>query len=444
MVRSTFPPTKINTRRKFLEFYFHERHEFPAKTPAAIRVRQPLEYLLFSIFPMIPFRDALDLLLTAAPTLPSESLGIESACGRVLRQEIHADRDFPPFDRVMMDGFAMRAGDFASGREFRITGTAPAGSPAVELSSAAMSCVEVMTGAPLPLGADCIVPVEEITNAGGMIRVSADFEVVPGRFVHTAGSDARAGELLLEPGILLGSREIGVAASCGEAWIEVSKLPRIHIFATGDELVAVDETPQPHQIRQSNASAIACALQRAGHPSAASARLRDDPMESALAVRSALEESDWLIITGAVSKGARDFVPALLDSLGCRCLFHGVAQRPGKPAGCWIGPVGQVIMALPGNPVSALTGLHAFVLPALAVASGLPLPKPRLVIPAERFAGLSGMTHHLPVTLGDDGRARPAPTGNSGDFIGLLKSDGFVTLPPRGGLSAAHPFTPWL
>ena len=150
------------------------------------------------------------------------------------------------------------------------------------------------------------------------------------------------------------------------------------------------------------------------------------------------------MITGAVSKGARDFVPALLDSLGCRCLFHGVAQRPGKPAGCWQGPDGQVVMALPGNPVSALTGLHAFVLPALAVMVGLPVPKPRLVIPAGRLEGLPGMTQHLPVKLGDDGRAHAAPTGNSGDFIGLLRSDGFVTIPPRGGITAAFPFTPWL
>jgi molybdopterin molybdotransferase len=120
-----------------------------------------------------------------------------------------------------------------------------------------------------------------------------------------------------------------------------------------------------------------------------------------------------------------------------------VAQRPGKPAGCWLGPQQQIIMALPGNPVSALTGLHAFVLPTLAVASGLPLPRQRLVIPAERISGLPGITWHLPVTLGDDGRAVTAPTGNSGDFIGLLKSDGFVTLPPRGERFAAFPFIPW-
>ena len=406
--------------------------------------RQSVDHLLSFGRPMIPFCDALDLLLNAVSVAERERVPIESACGRVLRQEIRADRDFPPFDRVMMDGFAMRAVDFEKGREFVLLGSAPAGSPAVELPSGAMSCVEVMTGAPLPLGADCIVPVEETGRAGERIRVSPDFEVVPRRYVHAAGSDAREGELLLESGVWLGSREIGVAASCGAAWIEVSKLPRIQILATGDELVAVDESPQAHQIRQSNASAIACALQRAGYQVAACARLRDEPVESAEALRSALEDSDWLVITGAVSKGARDFVPALLDALGCRCLFHGVAQRPGKPAGCWIGPGGQMIMALPGNPVSALTGLHAFVLPALSVAAGRSLPKPRLVVPGGRFDGLPGMTQHLLVSLGADGRAQPAPVGNSGDFIGLLRSDGFVTLPPRGVPAAAVPFTPWL
>ena len=391
---------------------------------------------------MISFRAACDLLTAAVTVAKTEHVPLESAGGRVLRQEIHADRDFPPFDRVMMDGFAMRAVDFEEGREFVLSGTAPAGRPAVELPSTALSCIEVMTGAPLPLGADCIVPVEETSRDGERIRVSPNFEVVPRRYVHAAGSDARAGECLLKPGVLLGSREIGVAASCGAAMVEISQLPRIAILPTGDELVAVDVIPEAHQIRQSNGHAIRAALTLAGHTAELHATLEDEA--DAEALRGILENNDWLIITGAVSKGARDFVPALLDSLGCRCLFHGVAQRPGKPAGCWLGPAGQVVMALPGNPVSALTGLHAFVLPSLAVASGRPLPRPRLAVPAGRLDGLPGMTQHLPVKLSDDGRAHAAPTGNSGDLIGLLRSDGFVTIPPRGELAAAFPYTPWL
>lgn len=394
---------------------------------------------------MIPFRESFDLLLGSVSTLPVERVRIEAAAGRVLRQEIRADRDFPPYDRVMMDGFALRSHDLLGGRVFHIAGQAPAGRETAMMPDHPDTCLEVMTGAPLPIGADCIVPVEETTRTGTEeITLAPSFGHMEGRFIHARGSDAREGDLLLKSGILLGSREIGVAASCGAAWLEVSRKPVISIFSTGDELVPVDETPAPHQIRQSNAHAIRCALERAGHPPGHVGTLADDPD----AARGVLEErvvaSDFVILTGAVSKGSRDFIPGLLDSLGCTRLFHGVAQRPGKPAGCWIGPAGQVVMALPGNPVSALTGLHAFVLPALAVASGLPVPKPRFVIPSGRMDGLSGMTQHLPVTLGTDGRVLAAPTGNSGDFIGLLKSDGFVTLPPRGGISTALPFTPWL
>ena len=393
---------------------------------------------------MISFQLALETLIARTPLLPVESCRIEAATGRVLRREIRADRDVPAYNRVMMDGYALRACELGAHREFGVACSAPAGSPAATLPESRGACVEVMTGAPLPLGADCIVPVEETIRDGDIVQIARSFEAAPRRFVHAAGSDAREGDLLLGSGVLLGSREIGVAASCGAAWLEVSRKPEIMVLSTGDELVAVDETPATHQIRQSNAHAIRCALERAGYPPCHVGTLADDPDAARNVLCERLTASDYVILTGAVSKGARDYIPAMLDSLGCARVFHGVAQRPGKPAGCWIGPAGQVIMALPGNPVSALTGLHAFVFPALAVASGLPLPKPRLVIPSDRMDGLPGMTRHLPVKLGADGRVQPAPTGNSGDFIGLLKSDGFVTLPPRGGISVALPFTPWL
>jgi molybdopterin molybdotransferase len=392
---------------------------------------------------MIPFQNAFDLVVKHAPRMEVESCRLEDAADRVLRREIRADRDFPPFDRVMMDGFAMRAADLEAGGSFRITGCASAGEPRKALLPEPRCCVEVMTGAPVPDGADCIVPVERTARGtDDEILVTPDFEPRSGLFIHRAGSDCAAGTVLLRPGTRLGSRESGVAASCGAALVDVSRQPRITIVPTGNELVPVRAAPAPHQIRQSNGHAIRAALRRAGFAAVLADPLGDEA--GAACLRPALESSDWLIITGAISMGARDFIPALLDSLGCARIFHGVAQRPGKPAGCWTGARHQIVMALPGNPVSALTGLHAFVLPALAVASGMPLPRPRLVIPAERADGLRGLSHHLPVTLGGDGRAHPAPTGNSGDFIGLLKSDGFVTLPPQGVLSAALPFTPWL
>jgi molybdopterin molybdotransferase len=398
---------------------------------------------------MLSFHEALELLLKCPPLMAAERCRLVDATGRVLRENVAADRAVPAFDRVMMDGYALRFADWQAGhRSFRVTGSAPAGHAAVSLSAEIGSCVEVMTGAPCPSGADCIVPVEEVVGGDpGCVKFSEAAAPVAGRFIHRAGSDAAAGQILLESGVLLGSREIGVAASCGAAWLEVSRVPEIAVIATGDELVGVDEFPAPHQIRQSNAHSLAAALRLGGYPPRHVGVLNDEISAARPVIEELLAAHDWLVLTGAVSKGARDFVPTLLADLGCREIFHGVAQRPGKPAGCWIGPGGQVVMALPGNPVSALTGLHAFVFPALAVASGLPRPSLRRVVMGDGAMQLSGFTRHLPVTLRADGRAEPAATGNSGDFIGLLNSDGFVTLPPRGeahAISAAFPFTPWL
>lgn len=398
---------------------------------------------------MVSFPEALELLLKNVRLAEGEHCRLEHAAGRVLRQRVMADRNFPAFDRVMMDGYALRVADWQAGcRRFRVTGAAPAGRAMVELSDETGTCVEVMTGAPCPAGADGIVPVEEVlAHDGSTVIFKESADPVAGRFIHPTASDAVAGEVLLEPGRLLGSREIGVAASCGSAWLEVSKQPRIAVMATGDELIGVDEIPAPHQIRQSNAHSLAAALRRAGHAPDHVGVLNDEVEVSRPVLARLLEDHDWLILTGAVSKGARDFVPSLLGELGCREVFHGISQRPGKPAGCWLGPAGQVVMALPGNPVSALTGLHSLVLPGLAVASGQSRPPLRHGVMDPRQLDLPGMTRHVPVTLRADGRAEPAATGNSGDFIGLLRSEGFLTLPPRGAgvaVSTAFPFTPWL
>jgi len=393
---------------------------------------------------MISFPDAFRQLLAATPLLETERIRIEAAAGRVLREELRTDRPMPPFDRVMMDGYALRSADWGAGcREFLLTGTAPAGQPATKLAEAAGTCVEVMTGAPLPQHADVIVPVEHTTPTPcGAIRINLPADPVPGEFIHRTGSDASAGTLVLTPGCRLGSRQLGVAVSCGAAWIEVSRQPRLTVFATGDELVTVDEIPLPHQIRQSNAHAIAAALALAGYPVAAADTLPDNPATAATRLAAALATTDWLVLTGAISKGARDFIPNMLDQLGCRRLFHGIAQRPGKPAGCWLGPAGQVIAALPGNPVSALTGLHALVLPALAAACGQAPAPQRLLQLAAPVTPPPHTTLHLPVLL-RDGLAHPDPPGNSGDFLGLLRSDGFLTLVPDNGPATHFPFTPW-
>jgi molybdopterin molybdotransferase len=394
---------------------------------------------------MISFHEALDLLTENAPALSTERCRIEQAAGRVLREQIHADRDFPPFDRVMMDGYAIRSDVLSKCRDFQIAGSAAAGQVTQVMPEQRECCVEVMTGAPLPHGADCVVPVEEVSFAApNRIHVSASFECAAGKFIHRAGIDAQAGNVLIESGCLLGSKEIGVASACGMGWLEVSRRPVIRVFATGDELVPVDQVPAPHQIRQSNAHAIRGALHRGGYEVSQVGVIRDNIEEAEAILKQELGACDWLILTGAVSKGARDFIPMILGRLGSRKLFHGVLQRPGKPAGCWLGPDGQMIVALPGNPVSALVGLHALVLPALAKADGMTTPRKRRVAVAESVERLDSMTLHLPVSLDDGGRALAEATHNSGDFIGLLRSDGFITLPPREVADTEFSFTPWL
>ena len=241
--------------------------------------------------PMLTFPKALETLLANTPLLPSERVRIGCAAGRILWQDISADRDLPPFDRVMMDGYALRSGDLERTREFSVVGTAPAGAPAVSLPETHGACVEVMTGAPLPCGADCIVPVEETEMLADGIRVSHDFEAVHGRYIHPLGSDAKQGTPLVPSGTVLGSPEIGVAASCGAGFLEVSKLPRIAVIATGDELVPVDCIPEAHQIRQSNAYAITAALTRAGYPVMSSGTIGDGPSSSE-AIRTLLSEAD--------------------------------------------------------------------------------------------------------------------------------------------------------
>jgi molybdopterin molybdotransferase len=393
---------------------------------------------------MVSFDQALEFLLKNVPLSAVVACRIEQAAGRVLRENVRADSDFPAFDRVMMDGYALRWRDWQAGhRTFRVTGSAPAGQPMASLAGEAATCLEIMTGAPCPHGADAIVPVEAVTRVTSTAVTFAESGApLAGRFIHRAGSDVLAGEILLVPGTLLGSRQIGVAAACGAGFLQVSALPKIAVIATGDELVAVDETPAPHQIRQSNAHSLAAALTLAGYPPSEVGVLNDDVSQARPVFERLLASHDWLVLTGAVSMGVRDFVPSLLAALGCREIFHGVAHRPGKPAGCWLGPEGQVILALPGNPVSALTGLHVFLLPALATASGLTMPPQRRLVLDDCSHALVDFTRHLPVRIGVDGTAEPAATGNSGDFIGLLKSDGFITLPPRGE-GAAFPFTPW-
>jgi molybdopterin molybdotransferase len=355
----------------------------------------------------------------------------------VLAEDVAADRDQPPFDRVTMDGIAIAGRDWESGtRKFEIDDTQAAGAPALALGGPAR-CVEVMTGAMLPRGADTVIPVERITRNGRTAAVDPRATVTSRQYVHPRGSDRRAGELLLEAGTRIGPPEIAVLASAGRAIVAVATLPHVAIVSTGDELVDIDEPLAEYQIRSSNDRAIEASLLRARLASVTRSRLRDDAATLRTKLAALLERADVLVLTGGVSMGQFDLVPGVLSELGARRVFHRVQQRPGKPLWFGVGAGGQPIFALPGNPVSTLVCAARYLVPALRAAAGLtPQPDERVTLaaPADAF---SDLTHFMPVKLAwsmsGAALAQPCPTNTSGDFMALAGTDGFVELPPRRG-----------
>jgi molybdopterin molybdotransferase len=384
----------------------------------------------------------------ALPAAATERVPLQLCAGRVLREPVHAERDAPPFDRVTMDGIAISSAAIAR-RDFRIAGLQPAGVPALELA-AETDCIEVMTGAVLPAGCDTIVPVEQLRVADGRATIDPAWSPVAGQFVHRRAADARNGDRLLAPGTRLGAPEIAIAASAGVPALEVSRLPRIAVISTGDELIEIGRPLEAHQVRRSNVHGLDAALRLAGFAPAADLHLPDDLAILEPELARALDGHDVLVVSGGVSAGRFDLVPEALARVGVRNVFHQVSQRPGRPM--WFGvraPV-KAVFALPGNPVSVLVCLSRYVIPALSRQSGAPMPVRPTVSLAREFDFPAPLTCFLPVVLryDQDGRAwaEPRPTGGSGDFISLAGTDGFIELPPGPATHAAGlavPFQRW-
>jgi molybdopterin molybdotransferase len=365
--------------------------------------------------------------------LPIESLPLTQAAGAVLRENVYAERDQPPFDRVAMDGIALSSAAAAenSGR-LRVAGTQAAGDPPASLSDGS-SCIEIMTGAVLPQGCDAVVPIEQVQRNGEFAEIG--HKPVPAwQNVHRRGSDCRQGSLLLAAGTRLSAPEVAIAAGAGMARVRVSAQPMIVVISTGNELVEPGENIEPHQVRRSNAYGITASLRQHGFGRIADDHVRDDEAELTERLGFHLHTHDVLILSGGVSMGKLDLVPRVLEKLGVSLVFHHIAQRPGKPMWFGVSQTGPAVFALPGNPVSTLVCLSRYVLPALRAAMGqAPKEPPRVAItaPVEVKAALA---YYLPVKLRTDewGRtsAQPCPTNGSGDFTALAGTDGFVELPP--------------
>ncbi len=366
---------------------------------------------------------------------PIESLPLAQCAGSVLRENIYAERDQPPFDRVAMDGIAFDSRAVAAGaRSLHLQGTQAAGDPPLSLASPT-ACIEVMTGAVLPLGCDCVVPVEDLEAPRPEQRLlAAGVRVAPWLNVHRRGADSRQGALLLAAGVRLRAPEIAIAASAGMARVRVSSQPMLAVISTGNELVEPGEPVLDHQVRRSNAYAIVSALREHGFQRVADDHIRDEAGMLRERLHFHLETHDVLVLSGGVSAGQFDLVPGVLEELGVRAIFHRVAQRPGKPLWFGVAPSGAMVFGLPGRPVSALVCLSRYVLPALAASLGQKPPPPERIALGAAADIEAPLTHFLPVRTEQDdwGRswALPVATNSSEHFTALAGTDGFVELPP--------------
>ncbi len=371
---------------------------------------------------------------------PEELLPLPACAGRILRQDIHAERDAPPFDRVAMDGIAIAMAAFRDGRrDFRVAGIQAAGQAPVSLDSPA-DCIEVMTGASLPVGCDAVVPLERINVVAGIASIEAPHVPDVWMHIHRRAADARAGDRLLAAGTRLGGPELAIAASAGQPVLKVTRTPRIAVISTGDELVEPGLPVRDHQVRRSNSYGLAAALQTAGFPPATDLHVPDQRPLLVERLAAAVNSHDVIVLSGGVSAGRHDYVPAVLAEIGVRRVFHQVSQRPGRPFWFGVNERGVMVFALPGNPVSVLVCLARYVIPALLQGAGSGVLPRRTVVMVREFVFRAPLTCFLPVSLEYDSEGRtlavPRPTGGSGDFISLAGTDGFVEL-PQG--PATHP-----
>ena len=372
-----------------------------------------------------------------------ETTPIEEAANRVLAETIFADRDFPPFDRVAMDGIAIAFDSWKKGsREFKVSFTQAAGDHQKSLDSPTLSA-EVMTGAMLPKNTDTVVRYEDIEIDKGVAKISVN-SIDHGQNVHQRGIDCKVGERLLEPGMQISPAEVALLASVGKSTVKVYKMPRTAIISSGDELVAIDQIPEAQQIRRSNTYAISAAI-KPMHWQADHYHFPDDQQVLEKSLREVLHDYDVLILSGGVSKGKFDFIPEVFRSLGVKKLIHQVSQRPGKPFWFGVSPEGKTVFALPGNPVSTYMCVYRYVKPWMYKSLGVGLPKLEVTLGAD-FTFNPPLTYFLQVAAKtENGRwvAYPEPGGGSGDFVNLKNVTGFLELPAGQSLFKAGEIFPY-
>lgn len=389
---------------------------------------------------MITVEQALQLVLSQTIPTDTETIDLNQSVGRILAEPIIADRDAPPFDRVAMDGIALQSQALRRYEAFKIEQIQAAGSAKSSLTDPG-NCIEVMTGAILPAHTDCVIPYEQIEIRDGYAYPGSK-DHSTGQNIHSQAKDARKGDELLGYGTPITPTVVAVLAAVGKWQVKVQKLPTIAICSTGDELVDINEVPLPHQIRKSNAAMMEAALLEFGIR-ADSYHLPDERELMADRLSTMVKKYDILLLSGAVSKGKYDFLPAVLESLGMKKVIHGVAQRPGKPFLFGTLP-DKLIFGFPGNPVSTFVCFHQYFKPWLKRHLGLPDSHASAVLGSEIMFE-KPLTYHLLVSLDiKDGRliANPVSNSGSGDLVHLAQADALVSLPAEKGRFAVGEIYP--
>jgi molybdopterin molybdotransferase len=319
---------------------------------------------------MINYAEARKLILSNAHSFGAETIPLEQAGGRVLNDEVAADRDYPPFDRATMDGYALRAADLREGvSELTIIGSIFAGEVVSRRLSAGES-YKIMTGAPVPPGADMVVRREEATEEGQKVRVRAG-TIKPWLNIARKGEDLSSGDIVIDGPCIMEPAIVGLLASLGHKEVKVARLPRVALITTGNEVVSVGAEPGPAQIRNSNRWLLQAFLQKWQIGTFRYEHVPDDRNLLKAAIEAALS-AEIVLICGGVSAGDADYVPETLVAAGVKCLFHKMAIKPGKPVWCGVGPGNTMVFALPGNPFSCLVGFILLIQPYLQACFGLP------------------------------------------------------------------------
>ena len=361
---------------------------------------------------MISPLEAIELLKKITIPFRTEKMPLAKTLGMNIAEKIVADRDFPPFDRVMMDGIAVKD---ISAPTWKIEGILFAGEP-VKAIKKTDGALEIMTGATAPRGTEAIIKIEDLSIEKKIATYIGKTPLEKGQHIHLQGADAPAGSVLVKKRTKIGPVEIAIAATVGKAHIEVESKPHVHIFSTGDEIVGLHETPADHQIRSSNVMMLKSVLLSKGFK-ANSSHLADSAEKIKASIDKALDSNDIILLSGGVSAGKKDLIPGVLAEAGFETVFHKISQKPGRPLLVATRPDGKVVFAFPGNPISTLTCFWVYFLPWVSgewpeynIKEIKFLPKPS-----------AELDQWIPVENGE-----VLAHNGSGDLINWSRADGLV------------------